>query len=53
MVYLDSLLALDGNTIKTDPKRDKSVHWGYTFVDHSIIKVKNLMIKNIIKLRII
>lgn len=39
-VYLDSLLALDGNTIKTDPKRDKSVRWGYTFVDHSIIKVK-------------
>ncbi|CAX44204.1 zinc-binding dehydrogenase, putative [Candida dubliniensis CD36] len=40
MVYLDSLLALDGNIIKTDPAREKSVHWGYTFVDHSIIKVK-------------
>lgn len=41
-VYLDSLLGLDGKSIKTDPSRENSVHWGYTLAYLCVIKEKSL-----------
>ena len=39
-VYLDSLLGMDGNSIKTDPARETTVHWGILWVIFVFLKRK-------------
>lgn len=41
-VYLDSLLGLDGSSIKTDPAREATVHWGHTMGYLCVLKEKAL-----------
>lgn len=41
-VYLDSLLGMDGNSIKTDPARETTVHWGHTMGYLCVLKTKTL-----------